>query len=186
MDPAPDPSVDPDETHPVGPRPGRSTIGLFLVVVLVVLAIDQVTKVLAVERLAGREPIELVPGFLSLTFLRNPGAAFGLGTSMTVLLSLVAVVVCVVVARMAPRLRDRGWTIALALLLAGALGNLSDRLFREPGFLRGHVVDFIDYNGWFVGNVADIALTVAAVLVVWRSWRGVGLDGTRDDTEADA
>ncbi len=180
MDPAPDPSVDPHESRSAETRPGRSTIGLFVVVVVVVLVIDQVTKVLAVDRLVGREPIEVVPGFLSLTFLRNPGAAFGLGTSMTVLLSLVAVVVCVVVARMAPRLRDRGWTIALGLLLAGALGNLSDRLFREPGFLRGHVVDFIDYNGWFVGNVADIALTVAAVLVVWRSWRGVGLDGTRE------
>ena len=61
------------------------------------------------------------------------------------------------------------------------MGNLIDRLFREPSFLRGHVVDFIDYAGFFVGNVADIALTVAAVIIIWRSWRGHRIDGTRED-----
>lgn len=147
--------------------------------VVLAYALDQVTKILAVARLEGEPSTELVPGVLSLTFLRNPGAAFGMGASMTVVLSLVSVVVVVVVARMARRLRDRGWAIGLGLLLAGALGNLTDRLLREPGVLRGHVVDFIDY-GPFVGNVADVYLTLAAVIIVWRTWRGIGIDGTRE------
>lgn len=163
----------------VGSRRGRF-LGLFAVGVVLAWALDQITKVLAVERLAGAEPVELIPGFLDLTFLRNPGAAFGMGASLTVVLSLAAIGVCVVVVRMATRLRDRVWTVGLGLLLAGALGNLTDRLLREPGVLRGHVVDFIDYNGWFVGNVADIYLTVAAALIVWRTWQGVGVDGTRE------
>ena len=86
--------------------------------------------------------------------------------------------VSIAVVRMATRLRDRWWAVGLGLLLAGAIGNLCDRIFREPAPFRGHVVDFIDY-GVFVGNVADIALTFAAVVIVWRTWRGVGLDGSR-------
>ncbi len=80
---------------------------------------------------------------------------------------------------MATRLRDRGWAIGLGLLLAGALGNLADRIFRQPSPFKGHVVDFIDY-GIFVGNVADIALTFAAIVIVWRTWRGIAIDGTRE------
>ncbi len=156
-------------------------LAAFLAAVVVAWGLDQVTKVLAVDLLADREPVPIVPDLLELTFLRNPGAAFGMGASLTVGLSIVSVVVCVVVVRMASRLRDRVWTVALALLLAGALGNLTDRLLREPGVLRGHVVDFIDYAGFFVGNVADIYLTVAAVLVVLRTWQGIGLDGTREE-----
>lgn len=164
------------------PATRRRVLPLFLAAVAVAWVVDQVTKVLAVERLADRdEPIRLLPDVLELTFLRNPGAAFGMGASMTVVLSIVSVVVCVVVVRMAARLRDRVWTVGLVLLLAGALGNLTDRILREPGPFRGHVVDFIDYGGFFVGNVADIYLTVAAVLVVVRTWQGVGLDGARTD-----
>jgi signal peptidase II len=164
-----------------GPATPHTTVRLFVVVALVAVALDQVTKVLAVDRLQGHDSITLVPGALSLTFLRNPGAAFSLGTSMTVVLSLVAIAVCVAVVKMSSRLRDRWWAVGLGLLLGGAVGNLADRLFREPAPMRGHVVDFIDYGGLFVGNVADIALTVAAVLIVWRTWRGVGLDGTREE-----
>ena len=175
-------SLSPDGDDDTTGTQRRPRIGLFVLIAVVAYALDQVTKVLAVERLSGRDPVELLPnGLLSLTFLRNPGAALGLGASMTVVLSLVAVIVCVFVARAASRLRDVGWTVALALLLGGAVGNLTDRIVREPGVLRGHVVDFIDYNGFFVGNVADIALTVAAVLIIWRTWRGVSLDGSREE-----
>ncbi|MGJ9412024.1 signal peptidase II [Aeromicrobium sp. CF4.19] len=158
-----------------------SLTGRLAVGVVLAYALDQVTKVVAVARLEGEPSVEVVPGLLSLTFLRNPGAAFGMGASMTVLLSLVSIAVVVVVSRMATRLRDAGWAVGLGLLLAGALGNLTDRILREPGVLRGHVVDFIDY-GPFVGNVADIYLTVAAVVIVWRSWRGIALDGTKEST----
>ena len=175
------------ESPHTAPTAPRRVLPLFLAAVAVAWLVDQATKVLAVERLADRgEPIRVVPDVLELTFLRNPGAAFGMGASMTVLLSVVSVVVCVVVVRMAARLRDRVWTVALVLLLAGALGNLADRIFREPGPFRGHVVDFIDYGGLFVGNVADIYLTVAAVLVVVRTWQGIGLDGARAEATKDA
>lgn len=174
----------PAEASPGGEPSRAAGIGpLFVVGVVVALAIDQGTKILAVERLRGADPIPLIGDLLSLTFLRNPGAAFGFGASMTVVLSLLAVGVAVVVVRLASQLRDRAWAVALGLLLAGAVGNLIDRIFREPGFLRGHVVDFINYNGYFVGNVADIYLTVAAILIVVRTLQGVGLDGTK---EADA
>jgi len=145
-------------------------------VTVVAFVIDQLTKVLAVQKLQGRDSIELIPDVISLTFLRNSGAALGTGAGFTIVLSIVAIAVCVVVVRMSARLRDRGWAIGLGLLLAGALGNLADRLFREPSPLKGRVVDFIDY-GPFVGNVADIALTLAALLIIWRTWRGIGIDG---------
>lgn len=172
----------PEPSDAAVPAPRRRVLPVFLAAVAAAWVLDQVTKILAVDRLADRdEPIRLLPDVLELTFLRNPGAAFGMGASMTVVLSVISVVVCVAVVRMASRLRDRVWTVALVLLLAGALGNLTDRIFREPGPFRGHVVDFIDYGGFFVGNVADIYLTVAAVLVVVRTWQGVGIDGARTD-----
>jgi signal peptidase II len=89
----------------------------------------------------------------------------------------VAAAAVVVLAWLSGRVRSRGWAISLGLMLGGATTHLLDRLFREPGFGRGHVVDFIDYNGWFVGNVADIALAFGAVLAVLLSLRGVGMDG---------
>ena len=156
-----------------------SAVGLFAVVAVVALAIDQITKVLAVRFLEGEPSVELIPGVLQLTFLRNAGAALGTGSSMTIVLTVIAMAVAIGVLRVATRLRDRGWAVGLGLLLSGAVGNLADRLFREPAPLRGRVVDFIDY-GPFVGNVADIALTFAAVIIIWRTFRGVGVDGSRE------
>lgn len=158
----------------------RTYVRLFAGVAVLSLVLDQVTKIIAVEKLEGQDSIELIPGLLSLSFLRNPGAALSAGAGFTLILSLIAIAVCVVVIRMAPRLRDKGWAIGLALLLSGAMGNLIDRIFREPAPLKGHVVDFIDY-GVFVGNVADIALTFAAIIIVWRAWRGIRLDGTHEE-----
>jgi len=158
----------------------RTYVRLFAGVALIAFALDQVTKVWAAAELQGRDPVEIIPGVLSLSFLRNPGAALSTGAGFTLVLSLVAIGVSIGVIRVASRLRDKGWAVGLGLLLAGALGNLSDRIFREPSPLKGHVVDFIDY-GVFVGNVADIALTVAAVIIVWRAWRGVRIDGTREE-----
>lgn len=155
-----------------------------MAIVVIALVIDQVSKMIAIETLADRAPIELIPGFLSLTLVFNPGAAFGMGSSMTIVLTLVALVVCVVVARIARKLRDGFWAVALALLLAGALGNLIDRIFRAPAPFRGHVVDFLNYNGWFVGNLADVALTIAAAMMIIRTWQGVAVDGTRESQKS--
>jgi signal peptidase II len=147
------------------------------------LALDVVTKILVVARLANRPPVTVVPGHVQLTLLRNPGSAFSLATGYTAVLSLLAVVVVVAVVRLSRRLRSVGWAVALGLLLGGAAGNLSDRIFRAPGFLRGYVVDWIQlYAGshsWPVFNVADSGITVAAVLVVVLSLTGRRVDGTR-------
>lgn len=166
-------------TAEVAPLPPRRVFS-FVLTAVVVYVLDVVSKVLAVELLADRPPVDVVPGVLQLTLLRNPGAAFSLATGLTIVLTLIAVLVVGAVLRMAGRLRDRGWAIALGLLLGGAVGNLTDRLLREPGPLRGHVVDFLQLPHWPVFNLADSAICVAAALVAWRSVRGIGLDGRRD------
>jgi len=160
-------------------RPRR--VGLFACVAALTVVLDQLTKWWAVAKLDGREPITLVGDLLSLRFVLNPGAALGTAAGYTIVLSLIAIAVVVTLVVIARRLRDPWWAVGLGLFLGGAVGNLIDRLFREPSFLRGHVVDFIDYAGFFVGNVADIALTIAAVVIIWRSWRGHRFDGTREE-----
>lgn len=144
-----------------------------------VYGVDQLTKVLAVARLQPGDPRPLIGELLQLHLIRNAGAAFSMATGVTWVLTIVAVVVVVVVVRSARRLGSVGWAVTLGLLLGGALGNLTDRLLRAPGFGRGHVVDFIDYAGLFIGNVADIAIVVAAIAVALQAVRGIGLDGRR-------
>lgn len=155
-------------------------IRTFTAVAAVTVVLDQLTKWWAINALGDGHRISLVGDLLGLRLLYNPGAAFGTGAGYTVALTAVAVAAVVTISVMARRLRDVPWTWAFGLFLGGALGNLIDRIFRDPGVFRGHVVDFIDYNGWFVGNVADLALTIAAILIVIRAWQGVALDGTRE------
>jgi signal peptidase II len=176
-DDAPEPA-DGESATPVAPR-GRHT-RLFAAVCGLAYLLDVTTKILAVEFLSDREPVELIPGVLTLTFTRNAGAAFGLATGLTLVLSLVAAAVVAVVIRMATRLRDATWAVGLGLLLAGAMGNLTDRVFRDPGVLRGHVVDFLELPNWPIFNVADVCITIAAALVIVQSLRGIGPDGRRE------
>jgi signal peptidase II len=166
-------------------RPGRlSGRALALGVAALGLLVDQVSKHLAVRDLTGREPVELVGTFLQLRLVRNPGAAFSAGASVTPLISAVAVVAAVVVTFYALRVRHRGWALALGLLLAGVTGNLGDRLFREPAPFRGHVVDFLALPNWPVFNVADICIDVAGAIIVILLLRGVRLDGSRHEEQA--
>jgi signal peptidase II len=149
-------------------------------VALTVLALDVVTKLIAVHTLSGHAPIRLLGGFLTLLLLRNSGAAFSIGTSMTVVFTLIAVAVIVAILRTARRLYSLPWAITLGLLLGGATGNLGDRLFRSPGPLRGHVVDWIELPHWPVFNVADSAIVCGGIVAVLLAARGIRLDGTRD------
>ncbi|AWG04816.1 signal peptidase II [Trueperella pyogenes] len=132
---------------------------------LITIVLDQTTKQWALGALEGRR-VSLIGDFLSLRLTFNSGAAFSLGASMTWVITLVAVVVSVGLPFLIVR-SQRVPAIVLGFIWGGAVGNLLDRLFREPGFPQGHVVDMIDYNGWFIGNVADIALVggVVALLV---------------------
>ena len=138
-----------------------------------VLALDLATKLVAVRELSDREPVVLLGGALTLRLVRNPGAAFGMAQGLTVVLTAVALVVVVLILRMARRLSSSLWAAALGLVLGGATGNLADRLFRAPAPGRGHVVDFLELPRWPVFNLADSAIVVAGVLMVFLSARGV-------------
>lgn len=144
-----------------------------------VVLLDQLTKWWVQQVMPGRPPIEVVGEWLQITYTRNPGAAFSLGGSFTVILSVVAITVAIVIIRMASRLGSVAWAVALGGILGGALGNLFDRIFREPGPFRGHVVDWIAVPHYPVFNIADSAIFCSAALMIYLSFRGVGLDGSR-------
>ena len=168
-------------SEPAGARPLRPSrwIVVLWCLALGVVVVDQLTKAWAVAALTGSGRIDLLGRWLGLVLVRNPGAAFSFATGQTWVFTAVAVVVTVVVLRVARRLGSMWWATTLGLVLGGAVGNLIDRLAREPGIFRGHVVDFIDYGGLFVGNVADIAIVGAAAAVMALSVAGFEIDGTR-------
>jgi len=162
----------------------RRLLGLVAVLAVVVLAVDQLTKAWALHGLTDGLRHPLLGNLLGLQLVFNPGAALSIATGMTWVLTLIAATVVVVVARVSRRLGSTGWALAFGLLLGGAVGNLVDRLVRAPGPARGHVVDFIAYGHLFVGNVADVAIVVAACVVVLQTMRGVQLDGSRPEPAA--
>ena len=180
---------DPAAADDAGTPARRPLTRLLLVLAAVVLAVDLVTKVLVVASLEPGENVRLLGGVVYLTFWRNTGAAFSFAEGATVLFSVIAVVVAVVIVRSARRLFSSGWAVALGLVLGGALGNLIDRIFRAPGFLRGGVVDFISVFGpdgkvWPVFNVADSAIVCGGILGVLLALRGIEFDGTRGRAKA--
>lgn len=154
----------------------RRRAGLLAVVAVLVVALDAVTKALVVAHLEGRSP--RVYGPLTLEVSRNSGAAFSFAEGATVVFTVVALAVVVVIVRTASRLRSPGWALSLGLLLGGAVGNLTDRLLRAPGIGRGAVVDFIHLPHFATFNVADSAITVGAAVAVLLSLRGIEVDGT--------
>ena len=162
----------------------RSVLMVWLLAAAVIL-IDQLTKVWAVAALSDGSRVRLLGSWLSLVLLRNPGAAFSFATGQTWLFALIAVVVSGIVVWVSRRLASTWWALALGLVLGGAVGNLVDRLVRSPGFLRGRVIDFLDYGGHFVGNIADIAIVVAAGIVMVLSILGVASSAQEPDPDAD-
>jgi signal peptidase II len=164
------------------PGPARErrarTLAVMLGVAAVVVIADAISKALALRHLAEGRSVRLLDGLLTLRLTLNPGAAFGFGTSYTVIIALIACGVVVYVIRIATRLRSLAWTIGLGLLLGGAAGNLADRLFRAPGPFRGSVVDWLNlpHFAWTF-NLADAAITCAAVLIGLLTLLGVRIDG---------
>ena len=160
---------------PTGGR--RRLYAVMLGLAAVTLVLDQLTKVWALRSLTPGETVDLVGDAIRLNLVRNPGAAFSLGDGSTWILTIISVTIVVWVVVGARKVGNLPWALALGLLLGGALGNLVDRFVREPGPGRGHVVDFIDYFGWFVGNVADIAIVVAAGIIMVLAFTGTSIAG---------
>jgi signal peptidase II len=177
-------SEEPEQHGPAVPGGPRRT-GLLAVLAATVLLADVVSKLVVVATIPLGHDVRLLGGALYLTQLRNVGAAFSFAEGATVLFSAVAVVVAAVIVRTARRLHSTGWAVTLGLVLGGAVGNLMDRVFRAPGFLRGGVVDFLSVFGpdgrvWPVFNLADSAIVCGGVLGAFLALRGVEFDGSRN------
>ena len=158
---------------------------MFCVAVLVLTA-DAISKQQVLTRLPGHPPVRLLHGLLTLDLTFNAAAAFGVGTSYTAIIALIVCGVIAYIIRTARRLRSLAWTIAIGLLLGGALGNLGDRLFRAPGPLRGQVVDWINLPHFpWTFNLADASISCAAVMIAVLALRGVRIDGTSPAHAAD-
>ncbi|MEW2525184.1 signal peptidase II [Streptomyces sp. NPDC047071] len=157
---------------------GKRKIAVLFGVALVAYALDLVSKMVVVAKLEHHEPIDVVGDLLRFNAIRNAGAAFGMGEAYTIIFTVIAAGVIVVIARLARKLYSLPWAIALGLLLGGALGNLTDRIFRSPGVFKGAVVDFIAPKGFAVFNLADSAIVCGGILIVLLSFRGLDPDGT--------
>ncbi|TXK17843.1 signal peptidase II [Homoserinibacter sp. GY 40078] len=152
-----------------------------------VYLLDQAAKYLVVTRMEIGEVISVLGPVLQLNSVRNSGAAFSLASGFTWILSIVALGVIVVIVLFARRIHSTAWAVMLGLLLGGALGNVTDRLFREPGFGVGHVVDFIQIWGFpAIFNLADVGIVSAMGLFLLLTLRGVGLDGRRHSDDEPA
>jgi signal peptidase II len=147
----------------------RLALILYAVAAFVYL-LDRVTKLLAEQVLQGRPPVEIIPGVFRLRFTTNPGGAFGLFGGLTWLFVTTSIVVILVVLVVSRNLPGYGPAVGLGLVLGGALGNLTDRVVRGPGF-TGEVVDFLDLRVWPVFNVADSAIVLGAVVLLVASFR---------------
>jgi signal peptidase II len=138
-----------------------------------VVVVDQLAKAWAVAELKARPPVEVLGEWLRLSFTTNSGAAFSIGTGNTWLFTLFAVALIVAGVYFSFSVRNVWWAISLGLIVGGGLGNLIDRIIREPGFGQGRVVDFIAVPHWPVFNVADMAVVGGGVLAAVLSLRDV-------------
>ncbi|CAN5441932.1 signal peptidase II [soil metagenome] len=171
---APEPSPTEVDTTPEA-KP-KIRLRLLLSIAAVVLALDLITKVLAVRWLTPGQPVSIIGDTVTWTLVRNSGAAFSMATGYTWVLTLVATGVVIGIIWMGRRLVSPWWALGLGMILGGALGNLMDRFFRSPGPLRGHVVDFFSVGWWPVFNVADPAVVGGAILLVALSLFGFDFD----------
>ncbi len=166
---------------------GRRRIAVLAGVAAFAYLLDLASKVVVVAELEHQGTVQVLGSYLQLEVIRNPGAAFGFGQALTVVFAAIAIVVIVVIMRLARKLYSTWWAIALGLLLGGAFGNLTDRLFRSPGVFRGEVVDFVAPTHFAVFNLADSAIVCGGILIVLLSFRGLDPDGTvhqgRDDRD---
>ncbi|MFI5629727.1 signal peptidase II [Streptomyces sp. NPDC051664] len=160
------------------PGKGKRKIMVLFGVAVFAYLLDLVSKMIVVAKLEHHEPVEVLGDWLRFDAIRNAGAAFGIGEAFTVIFTVIAATVIVVIARLARKLYSLPWAVALGLLLGGALGNLTDRIFRSPGVFKGAVVDFIAPAHFAVFNLADSAIVCGGILIVILSFKGLDPDGT--------
>lgn len=171
-------STQDEVTEPARQGSRSRRVAVLLGVATLAYVLDLLSKMWVVTSLEGHEPIDVIGSYLRLEAVRNAGAAFGFGQGMTIVFTLIALTVIGVIARISRKLYSMPWAIALGLLLGGAFGNLTDRVFRAPGVLEGHVVDFIAPTHFAVFNLADSAIVCGGILIVLLSFKGLDPDGT--------
>jgi len=162
-----------------GTRQVKKPLALMLILIVGGVALDQITKALAIAWLVPGRPVPIVSDLLQFDLWRNPGAAFSTGAGLTVGFAVLALLVLIAVSVFVlPRVRCLVWAIAIGMGMAGVAGNFIDRLVRPPGPFRGYVIDFFSLKYFAIFNVADILLTAAAVLIVVIAlWVRVDLSG---------
>jgi lipoprotein signal peptidase len=172
----------------VSASPSRNTAaakrfaGLGLIIALVALLLDQAVKILVERTMKLGESIQVIPNFLDIHYILNPGAAFSIGEDFTIIFAILQAAVAVyVIYLLIRKVGTRGWAIVLGSLLGGVLGNLTDRLFREPAFGFGHVVDMFSVQHFAIFNVADSFIVCSMIVVALMLIRGRNLDGTIGD-----
>lgn len=150
-------------------KPPKSLLWLVLGVGIIALALDLWSKSWALNNLVEGEKHPFIGDFITLQLIHNPGAAFSLGAGSTWIFTILSVIILGAILWYATKVNSLPLAILLGIIAGGAAGNLWDRLTRPPGFGRGYVVDFLNYNDWFIGNVADIWIVGGALaLVVWK------------------
>jgi signal peptidase II len=170
-----------DDAPPSAGRPKSSGRALAVLGALAVVAygLDQLTKLWVTSRMLEGQRIPVIPPLLHWYYIRNSGAAFSIGENVTWVFSIIMTLVSAAIILYARRVRSLAWATALGLVLGGALGNLTDRLFREPSFGMGHVVDFIQLPNFAIFNVADSAVVTGVALICLLTVLGIGADGQR-------
>jgi signal peptidase II len=165
----------------IGPNERRRLRLLVALIAVAGLTADLVTKIIAVTHLEPLASVRLLGGLLTLRLIRNPGAAFSQGQRFTYVFAVAGIIVLAfVIIKLVPRIGHPAWAVAIGLLCAGVAGNLTDRLFRPPGPLRGHVIDFLELPHWPIFNVADMCITAAAIMIMFLSIvKGISITGQR-------
>ncbi len=181
--PTPDaaPPADAAQQPPRTPRRAL-LLSLFAGFAAFAYVFDQLTKLWVTATMTEGERTPVLPPLLHWYYIRNSGAAFSIGENVTWVFTIIMAAVSVAILLQLRKLGSAWWALALGLLLGGALGNLTDRLFREPSFAMGHVVDFIQLPNFAIFNIADSAVVSSVVIICLLTLRGIGLDGSRQHT----